>query len=117
MDRKKEYSERLESMLGYASGTSRCRSLFLLAYFGEKGMKRCGHCDVCLQQSEMNLSQFEIDYLAKKIRNKLELQPMLLDDLVRDLGGSEEKNIRVVRWLLDQNVVQRQLDERLSWEG
>ncbi len=116
-DRKKQFSSRMEAMLDYASGISRCRSLFLLAYFGEKGKKRCGHCDVCMQESELNLPKFEFDYIAEKIQKKLESQPMLLDDLVRDLGGSEDKNIRVLRNLLDNNVVQRLLDERISWEG
>jgi len=116
-DRKKQYSGRLEVMLDYASGINRCRSLFLLAYFGEKGKRRCGHCDVCMQESELNLPKFEFDFIAEKIRVKLEEQPLLLDDLVRDLGGSEDKNIRVLRNLLDHNIIQRNLDERLSWEG
>ncbi len=116
-DRKKQYSSRLDAMLDYASGKSRCRSLYLLAYFGEKGTKRCGHCDVCMQESELDLSKYEFDYIEEKIRKKLEEKPLLLDDLVKELGGSEEKSIRVIRWLLDHNIVQRLLDERLSWEG
>jgi ATP-dependent DNA helicase RecQ len=116
-DRRKQYSQRLEAMLDYASGKHRCRSLYLLAYFGEKGKKRCGHCDVCMQESELDLPKFEFDYIEEKIRRKLEKHPMLLDDLVRELGGSEDKNIRVIRYLLDRNTVQRLLDDRLSWEG
>ena len=117
LDRKKEYGTRLEYMMNYASGKSRCRSLYLLAYFGEKGKKRCGQCDVCMQEKELDLPKFEFDYIGEKIRKQLEKQPLLLDDLVKKLGGSEDKNIRVIRWLLDQNKVQRLLDERLSWEG
>ncbi|MFC2115516.1 ATP-dependent DNA helicase RecQ [Bacteroidota bacterium] len=116
-DRKKEYGVRLEAMMDYASGKSRCRSLFLLAYFGEKGVKRCGHCDVCMQESELDLSKYEFDYIEEKIRKKLEKTPLLLDDLVRELGGSEDKNIKVIRHLIDRNIVQRQLDEKLSWKG
>ncbi len=117
LDRRKQYAARLDAMLDYASGTQRCRSLYLLAYFGEKGQRKCGHCDVCMQEKELDLPKFEFDYIEDKIRQKLEKQPMLMDDLVRELGGSEEKSIRVLRWLIDQNVVQRLLDERLSWEG
>ena len=116
-DRKKQYSARLDAMLDYASGKHHCRSLFLLAYFGEKGKKKCGHCDVCMQDKELDFPKFEFDYIEEKIRKQLEKQPLLLDDLVKELGGSEEKNIRVLRYLLDHNIVQRLLDERLSWEG
>jgi ATP-dependent DNA helicase RecQ len=116
-DRKQEYAARLDAMLEYASGKSRCRSLHLLAYFGEKGKRRCGHCDVCMQEKELDFPSFEFDYIEEKIRKTLEKQPMLLDDLVRELGGSEDKNIKVLRQLLDNNIVQRLLDERLSWEG
>jgi ATP-dependent DNA helicase RecQ len=117
LDRRKQYSARLEAMMDYVSGKHRCRSLYLLAYFGEKGKNRCGHCDVCMQEKELDLPKFEFDYIEDKIRQKLEKQPMLPDDLVRELGGSEDKNIRVLRWLLDNNIVQRLLDDRLSWEG
>ncbi len=116
-ERKKEYSARLSAMMDYASGMHRCRSLSLLAYFGEKGRKRCGHCDVCMQEDQLDLPKFEFDFIGEKIRKKLEAQPLPLDDLVRQLGGSEDKNIRVIRYLIDHNVVQRGLDERLSWEG
>ncbi len=116
-DRRKQYSTRLDAMLDYASGMHRCRSLYLLAYFGEKGKKRCGHCDVCMQESELDLTKFEFDFIEKKIQKTLEENPLLIDDLVRKLGGSEDKSIRVVRHLLDHNLVQRGLDERLSWEG
>lgn len=116
-DRKKQYSARLDAMLDYASGIHRCRSLFLLAYFGERGKKRCGNCDVCMQEKELNLPKFEFEYIEEKIHKALEKHPLLLDDLVKKLGGSEDKNIRVIRYLLDHNMVQRLLDERLSWEG
>jgi ATP-dependent DNA helicase RecQ len=116
-DRKTEYKSRLEAMMDYASGMHRCRSLYLLAYFGEKGNKRCGHCDVCMQEKDLQLTRFEMDYLEEKIRKALEEGPLLLDDLVRAVGGPEERNIKVIRHLLDNNIVQRLLDERLSWEG
>jgi ATP-dependent DNA helicase RecQ len=116
-DRKKQYAARLEAMLDYASGLHRCRSLYLLAYFGEKGKQRCGHCDVCMQESRLDLAKFEFDYIEEKIRRQLEEGPMLPDELVRKLPGSEDKNILVLRHLMDNNIVQRLLDDRLSYEG
>jgi ATP-dependent DNA helicase RecQ len=39
---------RVEMMRGYAE-TTRCRSEFLLAYFGEEAEGLCGHCDNCVE--------------------------------------------------------------------
>lgn len=47
-DRRKEYEERVESMLAYVNGRDVCRSEFLLRYFGDETARPCGHCDVCL---------------------------------------------------------------------
>jgi ATP-dependent DNA helicase RecQ len=37
---------RVDMMRGYAE-TDRCRSAYLLAYFGEPAEALCGHCDNC----------------------------------------------------------------------
>ena len=41
------YHERSEAMISYVSGTSVCRSAFLLAYFGQPDAAPCGTCDLC----------------------------------------------------------------------
>jgi ATP-dependent DNA helicase RecQ len=114
-DRKKEYIERLETLLAYASGRNRCRSLFLLAYFGEKGQEKCGQCDVCLQDQQLDVNKYEFDRAAERAQKLLRERTMLLEDLVRELDLPAEKSIIVIRWLLDHNRILRGLDERLSW--
>ncbi|MCQ2144402.1 MAG: RecQ family ATP-dependent DNA helicase [Bacteroidales bacterium] len=44
---KESFSKRSETMIGYASEDTECRSRFLLRYFGESDSKDCGTCDVC----------------------------------------------------------------------
>ena len=46
-ERLKQYVRRIECMIEYATESDECRSTFLLRYFGEKGARPCGHCDVC----------------------------------------------------------------------
>ncbi len=49
-ERKAAFSERLNSVISYATRTDRCRSRLLLEYFGEKNTHPCGRCDVCVAE-------------------------------------------------------------------
>ena len=114
-DRKKEYISRLDTLMDYASGNERCRNLYLLAYFGEKGRERCGYCDVCMQENAPDVNKYEFDTAVEQAQKMLRERTMMLDDLVRELPLPREKSIIVIRWLLDHNRVLRGLDEQLSW--
>jgi ATP-dependent DNA helicase RecQ len=39
--------ERLEDVLAFAEATGTCRTVRLLAHFGERGIQPCGRCDAC----------------------------------------------------------------------
>ncbi|KPL23031.1 MAG: recombinase RecQ, partial [Bacteroides sp. SM1_62] len=82
LDRKKEYTERLDTLLEYASGKNRCRSLYLLAYFGEKGQVKCGQCDVCMQDQELDVNKYEFDKAADITQKLLREKPLSLEELV-----------------------------------
>jgi ATP-dependent DNA helicase RecQ len=115
LDRKREYIDRLDTLMEYASGRNRCRSLFLLAYFGEKGEDKCGQCDVCMQDQELDVNKYEFDRAVEEARTLLRNKPLSLDELVKELVLPREKSIIVIRWLLDHNKILKVLDERLSW--
>jgi len=115
LDRKREYIDRLDTLMEYASGRNRCRSLFLLAYFGEKGEDKCGQCDVCMQDQELEVNKYEFDRAVEEARTLLRNKPLSLDELVKELVLPREKSIIVIRWLLDHNKIFKGLDERLSW--
>lgn len=46
--RKAELLEKAKKVQEYATNTKRCRTLLLLAYFGEENDQACGVCDNCL---------------------------------------------------------------------
>lgn len=48
--RKKQYIQRLEAILDYATEKDFCRSRFLLEYFGDFSGKNCNCCDICLER-------------------------------------------------------------------
>lgn len=115
LDRKREYVDRLGTLMEYASHRNRCRNLFLLAYFGEKGGNKCGQCDVCMQDQELDVNKYEYDRAVEQARTLLREKPLSLDELVMELALPPEKSIIVIRWLLDHNKILKGLDERLSW--
>ena len=72
-DRKKEFIQRLQWMLRYATNDHECRSQQLLRYFGETDSKPCGHCDVCIARRKDHLS-------AEQLKPALQAIISLLDD-------------------------------------
>ena len=44
---KEAFHERMQAMLDYVEEDGRCRSAFLLRYFGQEDAPDCGTCDVC----------------------------------------------------------------------
>ncbi len=114
-DRKKEYISRLQTLMEYASGSNRCRNLFLLAYFGEKGRARCGQCDVCMKEDELDLSRYEFDHLQEMIRNILHEKPLSLEELAGELKLPEERSVKLIRWLTDHDRILHSPDNTLRW--
>lgn len=113
--RKTRYMERLESMLYYASSNNKCRSQILLSYFGDKNPQRCGQCDVCTRRNELDLSKYEFDLILDEIKEKLQYNLVSLDELVAGLQTDEEKNLKVIRWLLDNEKIIKDKDDLLTW--
>jgi len=102
-------------MLQYASSSNKCRSQILLSYFGEKNPDRCGQCDVCTRRNELDLSKYEFDIILDEIKEKLQFNLIALDELMASLDTDEEKNIKVIQWLLDNYKILKDKDDKLTW--
>ncbi len=109
--------KRLKAMIDYAQSDNRCRSLSLLAYFGETRVQRCGQCDVCLERNRLQLSDFEFDQLEDIIRRSLTDSPLPLRDLIATLPTNidEEKVLMVIRWLRDIGQIREEENGDLVW--
>jgi ATP-dependent DNA helicase RecQ len=115
-DRKKDYLERIEAVIRYAESQTKCRSQSLLEYFGEEGSPRCGKCDVCQSRNTLDLSKLEFDLIADHIKEILET-PCSYEKLLIGLEGNTEENIKVVRWLLDNEKILLRIDNKLEWKS
>jgi ATP-dependent DNA helicase RecQ len=113
--RKKDFLNRVESIIHYATSSTKCRSQILLEYFGEKDSVRCGTCDVCQSRNELDISKFEFDQIADKIRDFL-VEPLPYEKLIFKLDESNPKMREVLRWLIDHGKVVSRVDNMLEWK-
>ncbi len=56
-ERKKQFRDRIEAMMAYATNEHVCRSRQLLRYFGEEDSHDCRQCDVCLSHPHNQVNE------------------------------------------------------------
>ena len=116
LDEQKERTlGRLESMLLYATSTNKCRSQQLLAYFGENDTLRCGNCDVCTRRNTLELNKYEFDIILEQIKNIINLEPCLLNELIDKIDFDESKIIKVIQWLFENKKIKYDEKQNLQW--
>jgi len=113
-NRKKNFTIRIQQVIRYAFSNDQCRSRTLLAYFGQQQAENCGICDICVAKNEFGLSHYEYEQIKKMISEKLGQSPMQIQQLVELLNFNEEKVIKVVRWLLDNDYLYYMDDQTIS---
>ncbi len=114
---KKAAQSRLDALLSFINNHITCRSIQLLSYFGEKHQHRCGICDVCTSMNKMELSSIELEVIQNQIMDLLLEKPRNLYELVPSVKNTtEEKIIKVIQWLLDQDILYRTPDEKIHWK-
>jgi ATP-dependent DNA helicase RecQ len=102
-------------MINYAESENRCRSVMLLNYFGEDS-DNCGICDVCRKRIGEEQS-VDPNSIIEKIKEILSEKSVDAEDLVQLSGFSEKAAINAIRQLLDNNMIIRDNDMKLSWES
>ncbi len=115
-NRKERFTNRVNAMLEYATESTICRNQYLLRYFGEKDPYQCGNCDICLKRNELDLSTYEFDIIVNELKVILKRNPIKLEDLVDSVSQKEEKTIKVIRWLLDNNKIHYDDNNLLNWK-
>jgi ATP-dependent DNA helicase RecQ len=105
-------------MIWYAESTHKCRSQALLAYFGESEARRCGKCDVCIQRNKIEITDFEFNAILKEIKPALKTSPCSIQELVEMVKDvDEDKVIRAIQWLLDNEKIEVNTDRKYLWNS
>ncbi len=110
--------KRIDAMIRYAESTHKCRSQALLTYFGESEARRCGKCDVCIQRNKIELTDLEFNSILKDIKPILQTKPCSMVELVEMVTSvSEDKVIRAIQWLLDNEKIEMTKDRQYIWRS
>ena len=112
---KQRYIEKINAVLDYVNNKSKCRSRYLLAYFGQKNTYKCGKCDICKSSNELELSKYEFDLILDEIKKNLNDKDYELDDLIKILTHTKQKCIKVIQWLFDNNKIKYNDSNELTW--
>ncbi len=115
--RKEHYISKLNSVYSYVNSGIRCRSVYLLGYFGEKDAARCGHCDLCRKKDESGLSRYEFDLISGNIKEAVKHGNTQPDELVGLLEFPPDKVLKVIRFLLDNSVLVQGPGNIVKWKN
>jgi len=114
--RKKNAWERIHAVKAYVTSANRCRSQFLLGYFGDGNAKRCGQCDFCIERNKIALSEIEFNTVLKQIKPILQSEKLMLDELIKLVNDVHpDKVVRTIEWLLDNDKIKYDVDKKLHW--
>ncbi len=107
IDRKLQAIKKMEAILHYAESTNVCRNVLLLNYFEEENTKKCGHCDVCIQDRKLALSNVVVQKMSENIISIIEKKPITVVQLIENFKQfREDEALEVLNWLFEINQVE-----------
>jgi len=114
--RKGSAVSKMESIIYYATSKHKCRNQILLNYFGEKDSYRCGACDVCLERNKLDLSDIEFSTVSDQIKENLHIEALPITQLMTKIKGvREDKSIKVIQWLMENEKIISNENNELEW--
>jgi len=104
-ERKANYRRKMEAVFAYAQH-KKCRSQMLLAYFDETNARKCGICDICLEEKRQRNAAEIGDTITNEIVELLSVDSMDIGTLVTTLkNGMEKERMETIRLLLDAGKI------------
>jgi len=94
----------VKAMLDYIDNEAVCKSTQLLAYFGEKDLKNCGICSVCIHSKKQQKPQ-DLKSIKNQIIELLENREQSSRGLLSHLNCDEKEVKNVLKLLLEHQVI------------
>jgi ATP-dependent DNA helicase RecQ len=94
-------------MIDYVSQDDRCRSSYLLEYFGQNESSDCGTCDVCRSSKgktakPSGLAERIVNFINDEKSGRYTFEDVLLRF---DSASSSDECVSVLRHLVDEGIV------------
>ena len=103
-ERQERSLRRIAKVIEYINEPTVCRARLLLSYFGEKSDTDCRICDNCLKKKETGLKNWEFNTVRETFFRLLkDKTSQNIQQLAGNLPLEKEKNLQVVRFLLDHD--------------
>ena len=102
---------RAEAMIAYSENELICRSIQLVAYFGEASTKTCGKCDVCLATKKVARVPDEI---IQNVIKELKSSQLNLSELLKKLNFANREKSAALRWMVDNNLIRVDAKNRIE---
>jgi ATP-dependent DNA helicase RecQ len=96
--------KQVKAMLDYVENDATCKSMQLLAYFGETDAKACGICSVCVHSKKETVPK-KPNILKKEIIGLLEHSDLSSRILTEKLNCSEKEIQNVLQLMLEHNII------------
>ena len=110
---KSAYESRMQEMIDYIQEEDRCRSAFLLEYFGQSESKDCMTCDVCRKtRSDISLADSIKEYINVGQSGVYRLTDFLVKYASAENPDSD-RALKMLRRLIDKEEVPAPVD----WNG
>lgn len=103
--RRESAQKRLKSTILYAEKRI-CRSIQLLAYFGEKKSEKCGICDICTGRNEAEINDEQIDIYKRKIVELLQLEPLAFEEVLQAFAPKRQELVaKILNFLVEEAFI------------
>lgn len=102
------------AMTGYVQNDLVCRSVQLVAYFGENDAAPCGLCDVCLERKkQVDMSDDVFEEIRSALLARLTSGPEDLEVLKESATYNRREVMRVLYWMVDNGTLRVNPDKSL----
>lgn len=98
--------KRLKAMINFVEDQKTCRSMQLLAYFGEQKSEKCGVCDVCLKEKKSSKLNQSLASKSEKLIGILREKPSDLEALMASMKISIEDLQVLLHFLEDSHQIE-----------
>lgn len=107
--------QKAASVVQFMENSQQCRTIQLLAYFGEKSITNCRICDYCLAQKKINKLNENRLHLKAKVLSHLQEGPLHPKSIASHFSSSEQEQLGdLLQEMLEDNTLSYTIEGNLK---